>query len=405
MRSAARSLIALSALAVLLAACGDDDGAAAPDTTAATTTAAADTTAGGDTTAAGTSAATTTVADDGLVGTVTSEGISADRCAANEAAGTIRYLSGFDFAATASIVNVVMAEKQGYFDELCLDVELVSSFSTANYPLVAANEAQFASGGSFSEVVDFSSRNDDRLVVVSVEGRTGIDALLVNPDAGVTSLEDLRGKTIGVKGKITPSVKAMLAEAGLVEGEDYQTVLLDGFDPKAHIQQPVAGFPVYKSNEPNQLERAGIPFLLFDPADDGIPGSFGILYTNREFLDEHPTAVQDFLRASMKGLEDAIADPAAAVAESLRLITEGGNRNFLSEEGETERWQVDAELLASKRADGPLGTFDAAAMAEEVRVLTEAGVFETAPDLEGAYDDVLVAGVYGPDGVVVFPGS
>lgn len=398
----ARAFLALSAVGLLLAACGDDDGAAAPDTTPAV----ADTTGAAATTAVTTPDATnavTTVADDGLVGTVTSDGISPERCAANEEAGTIRYLSGFDFAATASIVNVVMAEKQGYFDDLCLDVELVSSFSTANYPLVAADEAQFASGGSFSEVVDFSSRNDDRLVVVSVEGRTGIDALLVNPDSGVTTLEDLRGETIGVKGKITPSVKAMLAEAGLVEGEDYQTVLLDGFDPKAHIQQPVAGFPVYKSNEPGQLERAGIPFLLFDPADDGIPGSFGILYTNREFLADHPTAVQDFLRASMKGLEDAIADPDAAVAESLRLITEGGNRNFLSEEGETERWRVDAELLASKRADGPLGTFDPEAMAEEVRVLTEAGVFETAPDLDGVYDETLVAGVYGPDGLVVFP--
>ena len=47
-----------------------------------------------------------------------------DRCAANEAAGTITYLSGFDFAATASIVDVVVAEEAGYYDELCLDVEL-----------------------------------------------------------------------------------------------------------------------------------------------------------------------------------------------------------------------------------------------------------------------------------------
>jgi ABC-type nitrate/sulfonate/bicarbonate transport system substrate-binding protein len=395
MRTRLRSLAAASALALLLAACGDDGGGASPETTPGTTGAA--------TTAPDSTAAATTSAPPSLVGEVTSEGISPDRCAANEAAGTITYLSGFDFAATASIVNVVMAAANGYFDDLCLDVELVSSFSTANYPLVAADQAQFASGGSFSEVVDFSSRNDDRLVVVSVEGRTGIDALLVNPESGVETLADLAGTTIGVKGRITPSVKAMLADAGLAEGEDYQTVLLDGFDPKAHIAQPVAGFPVYKSNEPGQLERAGIPFLLFDPADTGIPGSFGILYTNRQFLESHPTAVQDFLRAAMKGLEDAIADPDAAVAESLRLITEGGNKNFLSEEGETERWRVDAALLDGKRDEGPLGTFDPVVMAEEVRVLTEAGVFETEPDLEGAYDETLVAGVYDDEGVVVFP--
>ncbi len=82
-----------------------------------------------------------------------------------EAAGTITYLTGFDFAATASIVDVLVAEEKGYYDAMCLDVEVTPSFSTANYPLVAENDAQFASGGSFSEVVSFSAANDADLVV------------------------------------------------------------------------------------------------------------------------------------------------------------------------------------------------------------------------------------------------
>ena len=32
---------------------------------------------------------------------------------------------------------------------------------------------------------------------------------------------------------------------------------------------------------------------LYDPADLGIPGSFGLVYTNREFLDANPTAAED----------------------------------------------------------------------------------------------------------------
>ena len=79
-----------------------------------------------------------------------------ERCEANRAAGTITYLSSFDFAAAASIVEVLVAEERGYFDELCLDVDIQASFSTANYPLIAANDAQFSSGGSFSEVVTFA---------------------------------------------------------------------------------------------------------------------------------------------------------------------------------------------------------------------------------------------------------
>ena len=164
-----------------------------------------------------------------------------------------------------------------------------------------------------------------------------------------TELAELEGTTIGVKGAIPPSVAAMLATAGLAEGEDYETVLLDGFDPLTHITlEGIVGFPGYKSNEPGQLERAGVPFDLFDPTEYDIPGSFGVLVTNRAFMEEHPIAVEDFLRATMKGLQDALADPEAAAATALARIEEGGNPNFLSPEGETFRWQTDSELLTQR---------------------------------------------------------
>ena len=232
------------------------------------------------------------------------------RCEANRDAGTVTYLTGFDFAATAGMIGVFVAEQRGYFDELCLDVEVTPSFSTANYPLVAGGEAQIASGGSFSEVAQLRRRQRCRpRHAHASRGGTPIDGLIVKPGTAAT-LEDLAGTTIGVKGKIPASVAAMLASVGLVENEDYTTVLLDGFDPVAHIAlDDIVGFPGYKSNEPGTLDRAGIEYDLFDPIDYDIPGSFGVNFTSREFIDDHPTAAQDFVRASMRGLAEAIADP------------------------------------------------------------------------------------------------
>ena len=239
---------------------------------------------------------------------VAGEAFPAERCEANKAAGKITYLSSFDFAATASIVEVLVAKEKGYFDALCLDVEVKPSFSTANYPLLAAGDAQFSSAGSFSELIDFGTKNDAPFVALAVEGKTGIDALIVK-DGQATELADLKGATIGVKGAMTSSVAAMLKQAGLTEGTDYTTVLLDGFDPKVHIEVPnIVGFPGYKSNEPLQLEAAGIPFTLFDPSDYDVPGSFGVLYSNANFVAQYPSAAQDFMRAAMKGLADAVAD-------------------------------------------------------------------------------------------------
>ena len=84
-----------------------------------------------------------------------------------------------------------MAEQKGYFDEHVPRRRPEASFSTANYPLVAADEAQFSSAGSFTEVAHFAAANDAELVVV-VDRRasTAIDALIVKPDE-VTTLADL----------------------------------------------------------------------------------------------------------------------------------------------------------------------------------------------------------------------
>lgn len=330
----------------------------------------------------------------------------AERCQANREAGTIVYLSGFDLHSDASIVDVLVAENKGYYDELCLDVEVQSSFSTDNYPLIAANDAQFASGGSFSEVVDFAGANDAGFVALAVEGRTGIDALITK-DGAVTTLEDIRGKKIGVKAAITPSVRAMLAQAGLELDVDYETVLLDGFDPMVHIEVPdIVGFPGYKSNEPLQLAANNVPFKLYDPSDYDIPGSFGVLYTNLTFLQEQPTAAQDFMRATMRGLADAIADPAGAVQIAVDALNASGSAAFFTPEGEASRWEVQARLLQeSATPEAPLGLPLIDELINELTVYASVGLFGgEVPLIDTLVDASVLDGVYDDDGTLIWPG-
>jgi len=338
---------------------------------------------------------------------VSGEAFPEARCEANRAAGSISYLTGFDFAATASIIDVVVANDRNYYSELCLDVDVAPSFSTANYPLVAANDAQFSSAGSFSELATFAETNEADLVALAVEGRVAIDGLMVKPE--VDTLEAIAGTTIGVKGKLPPSIAAMLAEIGLAEGTDFDTILLEGFDPLAHWEvEGISSVPGWKSNEPGTLERAGVPFTLFDPADSGIPGSFGLVYTNRTFLQEHPTAAEDFMRATMRGLADAIADPAAAAAIAVDLINGNGNPNFLSPEGEAFRWETDARLItATTPADSHPGVPDPEGLAAEIAAYDAVGVYGDAgaPPVEGRFDADLVADVYAADGTIIWPAS
>jgi NitT/TauT family transport system substrate-binding protein len=387
-----RSLTALAlTAAVALGACGsDDDDDVGGDTTDST-----------ESTIASTGSTDAPPTGGGVSAVDAGEAFPDDRCTANEAAGTITYLTGFDFAATASIVDVIVADANGYYDAMCLDVEITPSFSTTNYPLVAENDAQFASGGSFSEVVAFADANDAEFLVVAVEGPTAIDSLILKP--GVAGdLADVAGSTIGVKGKLPQSVAAMLATAGLIENEDYETVLLDGFDPMAHIAiESIDGFPGYKSNEPGALERNGVEFDLFDPLDYDIPGSFGIIYTNADFVAAHPSAAEDFMRATMLGLADAIDDPESAAAASLELINSGGNPNFLSPEGEVFRWTTDAALIRELTPAGTgFGVPDVEALQNELDTYGQVGLFgdDAVPSAEDFLSELL-DGIY--DGATV----
>jgi len=406
-RRAARLSAAVLALGLVAAACSsDDDGADttdAPEETTAGSETPADTTAGTDATTGtdapmGTDAPTGT----GAEGEPLLASVDPERCAANQEAGTITYLSSFDFAAAASIVDVVVAEASGYYDDMCLDVELAPSFATTNYPLVAANEAQFSSAGNYTEILNNTGEGAEFVAFVNY-GKTPIEAL-ITPDGGATDLAELDGGTIGVKGDIPPSIVAMLADAGLDRGTSYSEVLLDGFDPQAHLATDIDALPVYKSNEPGQLDAAGVGYTLFDPTEAGIPGTFGILYTSASFAEEHPTAVEDFARASLKGMEDAIADPEAAVAMSIEMIDAAGNQAFLTQEGELFRWQAELEEVLKGTPEGPVGLIDPAVFAAEYAAYVEAGVWpDGAPDDTMPYDADIAAALFGDDGLVIWP--
>ena len=383
--------IALAAASILtLAACGGDS--SEPSSGASALDAA--------------QGSTSTSVDGGLA-VEAGEPFPAARCAANENAGTITFLTGFDYAAASSIVDVIAADAAGYYDELCLDVEIRPGFSAANYPQVASGTAQFASGGSFSEIVAFSDANDADFVAATVEGRSAIDTLIIK-SGRATELSDLEGTTIGVKGKLPPSIDVMLRGEDLVEGENFNTVLLDGFDPIAHIAiEPIVGLPGWKSNEVGALERNGIGVHLFDPLDFGVPGSFGVIFTSESFVDEHPTATEDFVRATARGLADAVADPAAAAEAAVALITSNGNPNFLSPEGEVFRWETEAQLILDGTPEGTgLGVPDPEALQTELDAYAEVGLFGegSAPSATDYIADGLAASVYDASVMVIWPG-
>jgi len=328
------------------------------------------------------------------------------RCLANRDAGTITFFTGLDLAATAATLDVIVAADAGYYDELCLDVDIVPSLADLNYDAVATGAAQIASGGSFGDLVAYAVDNEVELSAVGVEGRTAIDTLIVKAGEA-TQLSDLEGTSLGANGTLPPAVDVMLRGAGLRAGDDYETIQIERLDPIEDLATGgVVGVPGRKSVEVGVLERAGVGVTEFDPLDFGVPGSFGLIFASTDFINAHPTAAQDFVRATLRGLGDAVADPQSAARIAFELIVTSGNRQNLSLEGELFRWETEAELILDGTPEGlGLGVPDPDVLQAEVDAYRDIGFFvDASPDASDFVATALISNLYGRDDDLVWPG-
>ncbi|MRK02245.1 MULTISPECIES: ABC transporter substrate-binding protein [Aeromicrobium] len=323
--------------------------------------------------------------------------ISADRCAANKAAGTITYMSGYYWQASASILEVISADQLGYFEDLCLDVEMQPGpgDTSQNAKLLAAGKVTI-SPLSEQDVIT-SNLNGLDITGISSYSNAGLDVLMTTPE--ITDLTQLKGKNLGHKGWVPMSVSAMLAKAGL-EGEAVKQVKV-GYDPSILPRGQVDALTAFVSNEPNQLKKAGSEVTVWSPKDFDVPASLGAFAVNPAFAGKHPTAVEDFLRASFKAYTHCADD--ANVKECIGYQKDLAGAESDSEH-ETEVWTTETAVVADNPLPGKFGSVDldnVSALAEVVA--TSIGADVTGEQAVKWFDNSFADAVVGDDGAVIWP--
>lgn len=314
--------------------------------------------------------------------------VDADRCAANQAAGPIIFLTSFGYAASPGILDLLAAQQQGYFAALCLDVTVQPGSN--NIQLVSAGTAQFAGVGGPADVL---TGRDNQAAVVSVAtyGNTSIIEMLTMPDSGINSIADFAGKTLGYKGAIPPQISAMLLDQG-IGAEDVQWVSV-GYDPSILPNGQVQGLTAYKSNEPLALRAQGLEVVGWDPAEYGVASSFNSQIVNEAWAKAHPTAVEDFLRASFHGFAwinasdtnlDSALDYAAGLSEA--------GYDIMSSKA---RWKAEVELIEASRDHGQaFGWQSEAQWQSEADLLLRFELLKSPADLESAFDNQFIDAIH-----------
>jgi putative hydroxymethylpyrimidine transport system substrate-binding protein len=287
--------------------------------------------------------------------------VASSRCAANRAAGTITYLTGFGWQASVGILDPITAQAQGYYSAMCLRVQLRpgNGNPTSSSQLVAAGRATVTELGSPSDAITAAAAGIP-IDAVATYGNTTASTLLTMPS--ITNLRQLDGKTIGYKGAMPPIITAMLEKAG-VNTRSLKEVEV-GYDPTILPRGQVQGLTAYKSNEPIELKDDGYKIHEWDPGVFGLNGAFNVFDANRAWATAHPGAMEDFLRATFEAYDYCLAHASTCVKEAAHYQT-----GYLVQQN-IQRWHVESgEVNSTLLAGHGVGYEDRAQWEPEYKLL------------------------------------
>jgi NitT/TauT family transport system substrate-binding protein len=264
-----------------------------------------------------------------------------------------------------------VAQEKGYYEEAGLDVTI-----KPGGPDVAPE--QVIAGGGADVIVDWMpaalAAREKGLALVNIAQpfmASGME-LTCRKDTGITGPEQFKGKTLGVwfSGNEYPFLswmsKLKLSTQG---GADGVTVIKQGFNVDPLIQKQADCISTMTYNEYWQVIDAGIPadqLTVFKYEDQGVATLEDGLYTTEEKLKD-PAMVDKlarFVKASMRGWQEAAKDPDAAAQIVLDNDTTGA---------QTEEHQKRMVGEVIKLVGDSDGTLDTQAADNTVAVLMGGG--------------------------------
>lgn len=214
----------------------------------------------------------------------------------------LHFMAGYKPQANLPFVAVYVAQANGYFTDQGLQVDIQHASGQGEHLKLLLQGSEDVVTASADEVL---ARRAEGLpvVAISVLGQRNQRAYAVKADSPIREPRDWEGRLVGFKVEPSPDYLALLASAG-VDRTRLREVPV-GFDPRLLAAGTVDVYPVFESNEPDTLERLGVPVRLFRTGDYGVPG-MGLTFETREALmTQDPDLLTRFTRATMHAVEFA----------------------------------------------------------------------------------------------------
>lgn len=289
----------------------------------------------------------------------------------------------------AQFAGYFVAQDKGYYAEEGLEVEILPGGPDI------VPEQQVA-GGSADIGVDWvaslltSQEQEMPLVqIAQIFQKSGL-VLVSKKEAGIGSPADLKGKKVGNwMGGNEFEILALFDKYKLDPNKDLNFTK-QGFTMDQFLGGDIDVASAMTYNEYQVVLEQGIPAAdlnVIDMNTEGVAMLEDNLFANKEWLLENKETAAKFVRASLKGWKDAIANPEAAVDSVMKLAEAGST----TKEHQLTMMTEVAKLILPEGFDiAMMGYTDAAAFQQTADIALQFGVIGTPADVSEAYTNEIV---------------
>ena len=236
----------------------------------------------------------------------------------------IRFVNDWKWEGQAA--PLLLALDKGYFEEEALDVTLDKGAGSVNaIPQVASGEYDLGSA-DINSLIKWRAENPDvDMKAIYIIYNSPPFAVLGRPSLGVFGPLDLEGHTLGAPAFDGAFAQwpAFVAANGILE--DRVDIVDVGFPVRepmlaAGEVDAITGFSFtsYVTLQQNGVPDEDISLMLM--SDFGLDLYGNAIIVNPEFAEKNPGSVKAFLRAAVKGYQETIANPAAAVEHVITRV-------------------------------------------------------------------------------------
>ncbi|MEK9198980.1 ABC transporter substrate-binding protein [Ureibacillus sp. FSL E2-3493] len=288
----------------------------------------------------------------------------------------------------AQFAGYYVALEKGYYEEEGLDVTIAPGGPDIVPEQQVANGAAHIGVDWVASLLPHIEQGLPLVQIAQIYQESGL-LLISKKDAGIESPEDLEDKNVGNwMGGNEFELLALFDKYGFDPNSDLSFVK-QAFTMDQFLSGELDAASAMTYNEYHVVLESGVSesdLNVIDMNDEGVAMLEDNLFANKEWLEENKETAAKFLRASIKGWQEAIKDPEGAVDIIMAESEEGSS----TREHQLTMMKEVAKLVVPEGFDPEkIGQTDAEMFQQTADIAHQFGVIEKPANVEEAFTNEI----------------